>query len=64
MFSPEVLIVLVVIAVLFGGSRLPHLARSLGSAKSEFERGAHTGAAGQPATVAAAAPANDAPANS
>jgi sec-independent protein translocase protein TatA len=65
MFSPEVLIVLVVIAVLFGGSRLPHLARSLGSAKSEFEKGAQTSAAAQPAAVAVvAAPVNDAPANS
>jgi sec-independent protein translocase protein TatA len=37
--GPELLIVLAVVALLFGGSRLPHLARSLGSAKSEFERG-------------------------
>ena len=37
--GPELLIVLAVVALLFGGSRLPHLARSLGSAKNEFERG-------------------------
>jgi sec-independent protein translocase protein TatA len=37
--GPELLIVLAVVALLFGGSRLPHLARSLGSAKGEFERG-------------------------
>jgi sec-independent protein translocase protein TatA len=37
--SPEILIVLVVVGVLFGGSKLPELARSLGSAKSEFEKG-------------------------
>ena len=37
--GPELLIVLAVVAVLFGGSRLPQLARSLGSAKNEFERG-------------------------
>jgi sec-independent protein translocase protein TatA len=39
--GPELLIVLAVVLVLFGSSRLPHLARSLGSAKSEFERGLH-----------------------
>ncbi len=35
----ELLLVLAVIALLFGGSKLPKLARSLGSAKSEFEKG-------------------------
>ena len=40
--GPELLIVLAVVALLFGGSRLPHLARSLGSAKSEFEKGPAT----------------------
>jgi sec-independent protein translocase protein TatA len=39
----EALLVLAVIALLFGGSRLPHLARSLGSAKSEFEKGLQEG---------------------
>ena len=37
--GPELLIVLAVALLLFGGTRLPHLARSLGSAKGEFERG-------------------------
>ncbi len=37
--GPELLVVLAVVALLFGGSRLPHLARSLGAAKGEFERG-------------------------
>jgi sec-independent protein translocase protein TatA len=36
-FGPEVLIVLGVVVLLFGGSKLPGLARSLGSAKQEFE---------------------------
>jgi TatA/E family protein of Tat protein translocase len=31
--------VLAVVALLFGGTKLPGLARSLGSAKGEFERG-------------------------
>jgi sec-independent protein translocase protein TatA len=38
-FGPELLIVLAVGLLLFGSSRLPQLARSLGSAKGEFERG-------------------------
>lgn len=36
--GPEGLVVVAVIALLFGASRLPKLARSLGSAKSEFEQ--------------------------
>ena len=39
----EALLVLAVIALLFGGSRLPQLARSLGAAKSEFEKGLEEG---------------------
>jgi sec-independent protein translocase protein TatA len=35
--APELLIVLVVILVLFGGAKLPQLARSLGQARREFE---------------------------
>lgn len=35
--SPEILIVAGVIVLLFGGSQLPKLARSLGEAKKEFE---------------------------
>jgi sec-independent protein translocase protein TatA len=35
----ELLIVLGIILLLFGAARLPHLARSLGSAKREFEQG-------------------------
>lgn len=37
--APELLIVLVVILVLFGGAKLPQLARSLGKAQSEFKQG-------------------------
>ena len=37
--APELLIVLVVILVLFGGSKLPKLARSLGQAQNEFKKG-------------------------
>ena len=35
----ELIIVLVIVLVLFGGAKLPKLARSLGQAKKEFEHG-------------------------
>ena len=34
--APELLIILVVLLLLFGGSQLPKLARSLGQASKEF----------------------------
>ena len=37
--APELIIILVVVLLLFGSTRLPKLARSLGQAKSEFEAG-------------------------
>lgn len=43
--GPELLIVLVVVLVLFGGSKLPKLARSLGQAQNEFKTGLKEGAA-------------------
>jgi sec-independent protein translocase protein TatA len=36
----ELLIILAVILLLFGGAKLPQLARSLGQAKKEFQDGA------------------------
>lgn len=41
--GPELLIVLAVAALLFGSARLPQLARSLGSARSEFAKGVREG---------------------
>jgi sec-independent protein translocase protein TatA len=35
----ELIIVLLIILVLFGGAKLPKLARSLGEAKKEFSEG-------------------------
>lgn len=35
----ELLIVLMIVLVLFGGKKLPDLARSLGSAQREFRQG-------------------------
>jgi sec-independent protein translocase protein TatA len=43
--GPEILIALLVIVLLFGGAKLPKLARSLGSAKGEFEKGVKEGEA-------------------
>ncbi len=34
-----VIVLIVVLAVLFGGSAIPKLARNLGSARGEFEKG-------------------------
>lgn len=42
--APELLIILVVVLLIFGGSRLPKLARSLGKAQQEFKRGVEEGA--------------------
>ena len=38
MGTPEIIIVLVVVLVLFGGSQLPKLARNLGSAQRELKK--------------------------
>lgn len=42
--APELLIILIVVLVLFGGSRLPKLARSMGQASKEFKEGVKEGA--------------------
>ncbi|MEE8492042.1 MAG: twin-arginine translocase TatA/TatE family subunit [Acidimicrobiia bacterium] len=36
---PELLVILVIVVVLFGASRLPGLAKSLGSSAKEFRKG-------------------------
>jgi sec-independent protein translocase protein TatA len=38
-----VIVLVVVLALLFGGAAIPKLARSLGSAKNEFEQGMNDG---------------------
>ena len=38
------MVILVIVLVLFGGAKLPKLARSLGQAKNEFEAGTKEGA--------------------
>lgn len=37
--GPELLIVLAVVLLMFGSTKVPELARSLGRARSEFEEG-------------------------
>lgn len=43
---PELIIILVVLLLLFGGTRLPQLARGLGKSISEFKKGVGEGSAG------------------
>ncbi|HEX2701040.1 MAG TPA: twin-arginine translocase TatA/TatE family subunit [Acidimicrobiales bacterium] len=42
--APELIIILVVVLLLFGSTRLPKLARSLGQASKEFKQGVTEGA--------------------
>ena len=42
--GPELIIVLVIVLLVFGGSQLPKLARSLGQAQKEFKSGLADGA--------------------
>ena len=51
--GPELLIVLAVVLLLFGGRKLPELARSMGQAKKEFETGTRDSASAPPAGDAA-----------
>ncbi len=41
--APEILIILAVVLLLFGSTRLPALARSLGQASNEFKNGVRGG---------------------
>jgi sec-independent protein translocase protein TatA len=54
--GPELIIILIVVLVLFGGSQLPKLARNLGKAQKEFKDGIGEGAdAASPAAPSATA---------
>jgi sec-independent protein translocase protein TatA len=37
--APELIIILLVVLIIFGGAKLPQLARSLGEAQRAFRRG-------------------------
>lgn len=41
--APELIILLVIVLVIFGGAKLPKLARSLGQAQREFKAGSDEG---------------------
>ena len=47
--APELIIILIVVLLLFGSTRLPKLARSLGQASKEFKQGVSEGAKDEPA---------------
>ncbi len=63
--GPELIIILVVVLVLFGGSQLPKLAKNLGKAQKEFKDGIGEGeAAAKSETAAPTAPQNSAQSSS
>jgi sec-independent protein translocase protein TatA len=41
--APELIIILVIVLLIFGGTKLPKLARSLGQAQKEFKTGLEEG---------------------
>ena len=43
--GPEIWIIILLVLVLFGGKRLPNIARNLGKAQSELKKGLAEGAA-------------------
>jgi sec-independent protein translocase protein TatA len=53
--TPELIIILLVVLLVFGGAKLPKLARSMGEASKEFKKGLHDGE--ESANAAPAAPA-------
>ena len=46
----ELIIILVIVMLIFGASRLPKLARSLGESSREFKKGLADGARDEPCT--------------
>jgi sec-independent protein translocase protein TatA len=42
--APELIIILLIVMLIFGGSKLPKLARSLGESSKEFKKGLAEGA--------------------
>ena len=43
--APELIIILLIVMLIFGGSKLPKLARSLGESSKEFRKGLAEGGA-------------------
>ena len=46
--APELIIILVIVLLIFGASRLPEIARSLGRSSREFKQGMKEGAIDEP----------------
>ena len=58
--APELLIILVLVLLVFGGAKLPKLARSLGQAQKEFKDGlSETGKEGGASGASSQATGND-----
>jgi Sec-independent protein translocase protein TatA len=58
-FGPDLLIVAIILVVLlFGGAAIPKLARNLGSAKNQFEKGLDEGKAAGTTSAATDTPAS------
>jgi len=55
---PEIVLILVVVLVLFGGAQLPKLAKNLGKAQKEFKEGLAEGQKSAEAKPADKAPAD------
>ena len=55
--APELIIILLVVLLLFGSTKLPKLARSIGEASKEFKKGVEDGARDTPAPSTATPPA-------
>jgi sec-independent protein translocase protein TatA len=47
--AQELMVILVIVLVLFGGSKLPDLAKSLGKSMKEFKKGIGAESEGEPA---------------
>ena len=58
-----IIVLIVVVVLLFGGAAIPKLARNLGSAKNEFEKGLDQGKAASAAGPAASAVGSSASSN-
>ena len=51
--APELIIILVIVLLIFGASRLPEIARSLGRSSREFKQGMKEGGTDEPDAEAA-----------
>lgn len=60
LIGPDGLMIIAVIALLFGGTQLPKLARGLGSASHEFRKGVEEGSSEAPTEVVVVKPSHGA----